>query len=143
LLLSSGEGVAMMAVLIFGAAAGIGLGLARFKVCALLPAILIIAAATFASGIATGLGFRFIGLTVLATIVSLQVGYLVSFFAAGFVIAKWLHVRAMSNVPMFLHAIRTEIGWRLRTELESPERLPTKLTSLLSQMDARETSRKN
>jgi hypothetical protein len=133
----------MMAVLIFGAAAGIGLGLARFKVLALLPAMLIIVAATFASGIATGLELRSIGLAVLATVVSLQIAYFVSFLAVGFVIAKFLRIRATGNVPVFLRVIRTEIGQGLRTELESPEQLPRKIVSLLAQMDARESSRNN
>jgi hypothetical protein len=45
----------MLAALIYGVAAGIGLGLARFKILALLPAILIVAAGTIGSDLATGL----------------------------------------------------------------------------------------
>jgi hypothetical protein len=133
----------MTAVLIFGAAAGIGLGLGRFKIFALLPAILIVAAGTFGNGLATGLELRFIGLAVLEAVVSLQIAYLVSFLIAGFITAKYLRVRATSNVPGFLHAIRTEIGRRLRTEFESPEQLPREMVALLAQMDARESSRNN
>jgi hypothetical protein len=131
----------MMAVLIFGSAAGIGLGLARFRVLTLLPAILIVAAGVFGSGVATGLRFRFIGLAVLVAIVSLQVAYLVSFLTAGIIIAKYLRRRALSNVPMSLHAMRTEIGRRLRAEFELPKRLPRGMAALLTQMDARENSR--
>jgi hypothetical protein len=133
----------MTTVLIFGAACGIGLGLARFKVFVLPPAMLIIAAGIFGSGIATGLEFRTIGLAVLAAVVSLQIAYLVSFLAAGFVIAKYLRGRAMSNLPVSLHAIQTEIGRQMRAELESPEQLPREMASLLTKMDVREASRNN
>jgi hypothetical protein len=75
----------MTAVLIVGAAAGIGLGLARFKIFALFPAILIVAAGTFGGGLASGLQSHFIGMTVLAAIVSLQVGYLLGFLGAGLI----------------------------------------------------------
>jgi hypothetical protein len=98
----------MTAVLIFGAAPGIGLGLARFKIFALLPAILIVAAGTLGSDLAAGLDFRFIGLAVLVAVISLQIAYLLSFLTAAFVVAKYLRARAMSNVPVFLHAMRTE-----------------------------------
>lgn len=91
-------GIAMTAVLIFGAAAGIGLGLARFKVLALLPAILIVAAGTFGSGLATSLEFRFIGIAVPMAVASLQIAYLVGFLAVGFIVTKYLRARAMSNV---------------------------------------------
>jgi len=88
----------MTAVLILGAAAGTSLGLARFKIFALLPAILIVTAGTFGSGLASGLEFRFIGISVLAAIVSLQVGYLLGFLGAGFVVARYLRIRSASNV---------------------------------------------
>jgi hypothetical protein len=88
----------MTAVLILGAAAGTSLGLARFKIFALLPAILIMAAGTFGSGLASGLELRFIGVTVLAAIVLLQVGYLLGFLGGSFVVAGYLRIRSASNV---------------------------------------------
>jgi len=88
----------MIAILIFGAIAGIGLGLVRFKIFALPPAIMIIAAGTFASGLASGLEFYFVGMTVLAAIVSLQIAFLLTFLAAGFVVARYLRIRSASNV---------------------------------------------
>jgi hypothetical protein len=87
LLLFSG-GIAMTAVLIFGAAAGIGLGLARFKVLALLPAILVVAASTFGSGLASSVEFSSIGMTVPIAVVSLQIAYLPGFLVAPFIFAK-------------------------------------------------------
>jgi hypothetical protein len=132
----------MLAALIYGVAAGIGVGLARFKILALLPVILIVAAGTIGSALATGLEPRFMALAVPVAVVSLQIAYLVSFLAAGFIVAKYLRVRAMSNVPVLLHAMQTEIGGQLRTGLELPKQLPREIAALLAQMDARESSRK-
>jgi hypothetical protein len=78
----------MTAILIFGAVAGIGLGSFRFKVFALPPAIMIVAAGTFGSGL----------VIVLAAIVSLQIGFLLTFLAASFVVARYLRMRSASNV---------------------------------------------
>jgi hypothetical protein len=91
-------GKAMIAILIFGAVAGIGLGLVRFKIFALPPAIVIVAAGTFGSGLVSGLEFYFIGMTVLAAIVSLQIGFLLTLLAAGFVVARYLRIGSASNV---------------------------------------------
>jgi len=88
----------MIAILIFGAIAGIGLGLVRFKIFALPPAIMIIAAGTFGSGLVSGLEVYFVGMTVLAAIVSLQIAFLLTFLAAGFVVARYLRIRSASNV---------------------------------------------
>jgi hypothetical protein len=80
--------MAMTATLIFGAASGIGLGLARFQVLTLLPAILIVAAGTFGSGLASSLEFGVIGTTVPIAIVSLQIAYLPGFLVATLIFAK-------------------------------------------------------
>jgi hypothetical protein len=88
----------MIAILIFGAVAGIGLGLVRFKVFALPPAIMIVAAGAFGSGLVSGLEFYFIGMTVLAAIVSLQIGFLLTSLGAGFVVARYVRIRSASNV---------------------------------------------
>jgi hypothetical protein len=61
----------MMLFLIIGAFAGILLGL-RFKVFILIPFILILACAI----VATGDGWKGIALTILATAVLVQIGYL-------------------------------------------------------------------
>ena len=60
-------------------------------------------------------------------VVSAQIAYLVSFLVAGFIVAKYLRVRAMSNVPVLVHAMQTEIGGQLRTALELPKRLPREM----------------
>jgi hypothetical protein len=86
-MLSSGA-IAMTAVLIFGSAAGIGLGLARFKVLALLPAILVVAASTFGSGLASSVELGYIGMAVPVAVVSLQIAYLPGFLVAPFIFAK-------------------------------------------------------
>ncbi len=130
----------MMVALICGVAAGIGLGLARFKILALLPVILIVAAGTIGSGLATGLEPRLIALAVLVAVVSPQIAYLVSFLVAGFIVTKYLRIRAINNVPVLVHAMQTEIGGQLRTELELPKQLPRGMAALLAQMDARESS---
>jgi hypothetical protein len=61
----------MMLFLIIGTLAGVLLGL-RFKVFVLVPFILILACAI----VATGDGWRAIALTILATAVLVQIGYL-------------------------------------------------------------------
>jgi hypothetical protein len=86
----------MTVVPLFGAAIGISLGLARFKVFALLPAILIVAASAIGGGLAAGLEFRFIALAVLVAVVSPQITYLASFLAASSPVAKHLRVRHTS-----------------------------------------------
>jgi hypothetical protein len=68
-----------MLFLIVGTLAGVLLGL-RFKVLALVPFILILACAI----IATGDGWEAIALTILATAVLIQIGYLV-----GLVVRVW------------------------------------------------------
>ena len=69
----------MMLFLIIGTLAGVLLGL-RFKVLVLVPFILIFAGAI----IATGDGWKAIAITILATAVLLQIGYLV-----GLVVRIW------------------------------------------------------
>jgi hypothetical protein len=86
----------MTVVPLFGAAIGLSLGLARFKVFALLPAILIVAAGAIGGGLAAGLEFRFIALAVLLAVVSPQIAYLASFLAAGSTVTKHLRVRHTS-----------------------------------------------
>jgi hypothetical protein len=96
--------VVITVVLLFGAAIGIGLGLGRFKVLALLPAIVIVVVGAIWSGVAAGLGFSFTTFAVLLGVVSLQVGYLASFLALGFIVAKHLRVRTL---PGFNHRTAT------------------------------------
>jgi len=69
----------MMLFLIIGTLAGVLLGL-RFKVFVLVPFILIIAGAI----IATGHGLKALALTILATAVLLQIGYML-----GLVVRVW------------------------------------------------------
>jgi hypothetical protein len=73
------EGGTMMLFLIIGTLAGVLLGL-RFKVFVLVPFILIIACAI----IATGHGLKAIALTILATAVLFQIGYIL-----GLVVRVW------------------------------------------------------
>jgi hypothetical protein len=89
----------MMVALICGIAGGIGLGLARFKILALLPVILIVAAGAIGSGLATGLEPRLIALAVLVAVVSPQIAYLVSFLVAGFIVTKCEKPAADSSAP--------------------------------------------
>jgi hypothetical protein len=86
----------MTVVPLFGAAIGLTLGLARFKVFALLPAILIVAAIAIGDALVAGLEFRFIALAVLIAVVSPQIAYLAGFLAASSTVAKHLRVRHTS-----------------------------------------------
>ena len=66
-----------MLFVIAGTLAGVSLGLSRFKVVVLVPAILIAACAI----IVTGHGLKVIALTILATAALLQIGYIVGCIA--------------------------------------------------------------
>jgi hypothetical protein len=93
-------GIAMTMVMtvvpVFGAGIGLTLGLARFKVFALIPAILIVGAIAIVGGLVAGLEFRFIALAVLVAVVSPQIAYLASFLTASSTVAKHLRVRHTS-----------------------------------------------
>lgn len=90
----------MTVVLLFGAAIGLSLGLARFKVFALLPVILFLAAGAIGSGLADGLEFRFIALAVLVAVVSPQIAYLASFLAAGYATSGAYRRKSGNSVPL-------------------------------------------
>jgi hypothetical protein len=130
----------MTVILIFGAAAGVILGLGRFKVLGLLPVILIVAAGVIAKGVATGLEPHIIAFGVLVGVASPQIGYLVSSIGVSYIAAQYLRVRATSRRPELLHAMQTEIGQQLSTAFELPRELPREMVALLAQMNEREGS---
>jgi hypothetical protein len=74
---ASGKGGNAMLFVIAGTLAGVSLGLSRFKVLVLVPAILIAACAI----IVTGHELKVIALTILATAALLQIGYIVGCIA--------------------------------------------------------------
>jgi len=76
----SGNGGNAVLFVIAGTLAGVLLGLSRFKVLVLVPAILIAACAI----IVTGHELKVIALTILATAVLLQIGYIL-----GLVVRVW------------------------------------------------------
>jgi hypothetical protein len=121
----------MTVILIFGAAAGgVVLGLRHLKVFALLPVILLVAAGAIAIGVATSLNPRTIAFGLLMTVLSPQIGYLVS--AIG--VPEFLRVRATNRIAALLSATRTAIGQELRTVFELPQELPREMAALLAQM---------
>jgi hypothetical protein len=125
----------MIAILIFGAAVGIILGLGRFKVFALLPVILLFAAGTIARGIATGLEARTIAFGLLAAVASPQIAYVVSAIGTDFIVAEYLRLRARNQKPALYRAIRTTIGRELRAAFELPQDLPQEMVALLARMN--------
>jgi hypothetical protein len=121
----------MTVILIFGAAAGgVVLGWRHLKVFALLPVILLVAAGAIAIGVATSLNPRTIAFGLLMTVLSPQIGYLVS--AIG--VPEFLRVRATNRIAALLSATRTAIGQELRTVFELPHELPREMAALLAQM---------
>ena len=82
----SENGGIMVIFLIIGALAGISLGLLRFKVFVLVPATLFATVVIMVSG----QGLRVVVLTVLGTVVSLQIGYIVG---------SVLRVMALEQLP--------------------------------------------
>jgi hypothetical protein len=135
---TSGEGGAMTAIAIFGAAAGVILGLCHFRVFALLPVVLIFAAGAVVGGVATGLERSSILLGLLAAVASPQIGYLASSIAVTYLIAEYLRIRATGKLPASLHAMQAEIGRELKSAFELPLELPREMAALLAQMNERE-----
>ena len=84
----------MTAILIFGAAVGAILGRCDFKVFALVPVMLLVAADAVAIGVATGLDLRTITFGLLVAVVSPQIGYLVGSVGVDYMVAEYLRVRA-------------------------------------------------
>jgi hypothetical protein len=82
----------MIAIAIFGVLAGLALGLSRYRVFALLPMILLVAAAAIAQGIVRGLdpGQIAVGTSALA---SPQIGYLIIPVIDCFVVARFVAAR--------------------------------------------------
>jgi hypothetical protein len=82
----------MTVILIFGAAAGVILGLRHFKVLTLLPVILLVAAAAIADGVVGRLDPRITALVVLAAVVSPQIGYLISSIFVSYIARGGSHL---------------------------------------------------
>ena len=120
----------MTVVLIFGAVAGIILELGRFKILALLPVIVIVAAGAIVNGLATGLEPRIIAFGVLVAVASPQIGYLVSLAPTSPNICGY---ERLAGCPVSLHAIQTEIEQPLRTKLELPRQLLREMVALRAQ----------
>lgn len=93
----------MVVLLIIGTAVGVILGL-RLTVFVLVPAMLLATAVTIARGIASGHDSRVIALAVLATLASVQIGYIV-----GCSLSALLRVRIT--------------GWHRRPKGEPKEKL--------------------
>ena len=127
----------MTAILIFGAAVGAILGRCDFKVFALVPVTLLIAAGAVAIGVATGLDLRTIAFGLLVAVVSPQIGYLVGSVGVDYMVAKYLRVRATNQRPILLRAMRSMIGQELKAAFELPKAMPRELAVLLTQMNKR------
>lgn len=130
----------MIAIFIVGFAVGLVLGLGRFKVLTLPPVILLLGAGGVAKGIATGLHPFAIAFDLAAAIVTPQVGYLVSFVGAAYIVAGYLRLRAKRRLPVLLKAMPSVIGQELRTSFKLPQELPREMVALLAQICIRESS---
>ena len=127
----------MTAILIFGAAVGAILGRCDFKVFALVPVMLLVAAGAVAIGVATGLDLRTIAFGLLVTVVSPQIGYLVGSVGVDYMVAEYLRARATNQRPVSLRAMQSMIGQELRAAFELPKAMPRELVVLLAQMNKR------
>jgi hypothetical protein len=121
----------MAVILILGLVVGAVLAAGRFKVLALLPVILILAA----GAVANSLDLRTIGLSLLVAVASPQIGYLVSSIAVKYIVAEYLRIRIANRLPTLLHAMQTEIGQELRTAFELPRELPREMAALLARIN--------
>ena len=124
----------MTAILIFGAAVGAILGRCDFKVFALVPVMLLVAAGAVAIGVAT-LDLRTFAFGLLVAVVSPQIGYLVGSVGVDYMVAEYLRVRATNQRPVLLGAMQSMIGQELRAAFELPKAIPHELVVLLAQMN--------
>jgi hypothetical protein len=83
----------MIAIAIFGVLAGLALGLSRYRVFALLPMILLVAAAAIAQGIVRGLDPGQIAVGTSLALASPQIGYLIIPVMDCFVVARFVAAR--------------------------------------------------
>src|ERR1700728_4992504 len=121
----------LIIILIVGAAAGTVLGLRPFKVVVLVPAVLLAVAAVVASGVATGLDPLPIALRLLATVASVQIGYVGSAIGVRYI----LRIRANSRRPMLFHAMQVTIGQELRTTFVLPQKPSREMATLLARIN--------
>ncbi len=119
----------MIAVLIFGAAAGAVLGLRPFGVLVLAPVILLVAAGAIAAGLAANQNLGTVTLGLVAAVASPQIGYFVTAIAA-----RYLRLRAIGWSPGLSRAMQMSIGQELRTSYELPQELPPEMVALLARM---------
>jgi hypothetical protein len=119
------------------AAAGTALGLARLKVWAVVPTIVIFSLIATAIGSGVGLNFGRIALIVFAGITVVQVSYLI-----GAVLSEaTTRERVSDRVPAkqeLLRIMRTAIGEDLRAYFEVPlDAVPPQLRQKLALLEAR------
>jgi len=115
-----------MIFVIFGAAAGAVLALRRYTVFALVPVVVIFAAAAMVTGVAAGHDPGIIAVEVLGAVVSPQVGFVAVSVAAGY-------LRATRSSKL-LQSVQAAIGQELGNAFELPRHLPPEMAALLRKL---------
>jgi hypothetical protein len=122
-------------LLLCSSATGLGLGLARLKVLALIPATIILSLTAAIGGIVFGLRWGMIALGVIAGTTILQSSYLI-----GGILSEAPSPRAAPRTSLRLDLIRAAqfaIGEELRTEFQTPREMPRQLRTRMKQLAVR------
>jgi hypothetical protein len=123
------------AVLLLVAAAGTAIGLARFKVWALIPGAVGFALLTIAVGIALGVRWSATIFTLIAGLTLFELCYLAGIAAAGLPKPRPPPQRVLMNEEQ-LHAIEIAIGEGLHDHFRLPTDQPRELRAKLARLEA-------
>ena len=117
-------------IIVFGGAAGALLAFRQFKVFVLVPASLLAAIGVILHSRVTGQDFGATVIDFIASIWSLQIGYLVGGIADElFMEAK------LPEVSELFRVVRTSIGQELQSVFELPRDLPPEMVAVLARLD--------
>ena len=129
-------GTTLTVMFVFATATGAVLGLRLFKVPVLIPTILVAATGAILVGVATSSDYLDVGLGLVATVVALQIGYLVGSLISS-IAADLVAVQPSYRSPLLLRAVRTAIAEGLRATFELPQVLPPEMARLVTRLDER------
>lgn len=125
----------MIAILLVGIAAGATCGLARLKIWALIPVIIIFLIITVIEGHLTGLGVGGMALTFFIGNAFLQVGYFIGSFLSEE--GEQPASRPMPSRPELVRLVQSAIGQEMRMSWALPVDLPPQLDMRVAELRAR------
>jgi hypothetical protein len=128
------KGAAMWPALLVSAATGLGLGLARLKVMAVIVATVIVSFIAATIGVVFSLQWGTIALTVIADVTILQSSYLIAGLLSE---APSPRAAPRTNLrPDLVRAVQLAIGEELRNQFRISHNLPRQLRTRMKQFEA-------